>query len=99
MKHVKPIALVTAASAALVVAVVSFRAPLASAASHSPPLDGVAAGPCNDQPNMAAALAQLRAARASLANAEHNKGGWRDNAEKATDNAIAETNKGCASAR
>jgi hypothetical protein len=96
MKHVKPIALVTAASAALVVAAVSFRAPLASAAAHAPPVDGVTAGACNDQPNMAAALAQLRAARASLNGAEHNKGGWRDNAEKATDNAIAETTRGCA---
>ena len=99
MKHAKPIALVTAATAALVVAVVSFRAPVASAATHSPPVDGIAAGACNDQPNMAAALSQLRAARASLNSAEHNKGGWRDNAEKATDNAIAETTRGCALAR
>jgi hypothetical protein len=51
---------------------------------------------CNNQPNMAAALQGLRAARASLDRAEHNKGGWRDRAIKAADAAIHETENGCA---
>ena len=37
-----------------------------------------AAGVCHDQPNMANAAASLKAARASLDKAEHDKGGWRD---------------------
>jgi len=55
-----------------------------------------AAGVCHDQPNMAAALTSLRAARASLEKAEHNKGGWRVKAIEAADAAIRETDKGCA---
>jgi hypothetical protein len=55
-----------------------------------------AAGPCHDQPNMANALGQLKAARASLDKAEHNKGGWRVAAIEAADKAIAETDRGCA---
>jgi hypothetical protein len=55
-----------------------------------------AAGVCHDQPNMAAALGQLRGARASLAKAEHDKGGWRAAAIVASDNAIKETERGCA---
>ena len=55
-----------------------------------------AAGVCHDQPNMAAALTSLRAARASLEKAEHNKGGWRVKAIEATDTAIKETDRGCA---
>lgn len=55
-----------------------------------------AGGVCHDQPNMAAALASLKAARASLEKAEHNKGGWRVEAIKATEAAIKETDKGCA---
>jgi hypothetical protein len=54
------------------------------------------AGNCHNQPNMAAALTGFRAARASLDRAEHNKGGWRDRAIQATDNALRETNNGCA---
>ena len=83
-----------AAALALAAAVVTF-APGASASTspYAPPT--VAAGACFDQPNMAAALNQLRAARGSLGSAEHNKGGWRDNAIKAADNAIAETVRGC----
>jgi hypothetical protein len=54
------------------------------------------AGVCHDQPNMAAAAASLKAARASLEKAEHNKGGWRVAAIEATDKAIAETDRGCA---
>jgi hypothetical protein len=52
-------------------------------------------GACNNQSNMAAALAGLRAARASLDKAEHNKGGWRVKAIEATDVAIRETDRGC----
>jgi hypothetical protein len=55
-----------------------------------------AAGVCHDQPNMAAAVQSLRAARASLEKAEHNKGGWRVKAIEATDIAIKETDRGCA---
>ena len=55
-----------------------------------------AAGVCHDQANMAAALGSLRAARASLEKAEHNKGGWRVAAIEATDKAIRETDRGCA---
>jgi len=53
-------------------------------------------GPCYDQRNMAEALEHLHQARAALDRAEHNKGGWRDNAIRATDNAIHETEHGCA---
>jgi hypothetical protein len=55
-----------------------------------------AAGVCHDQPNMAAAASSLKAARASLDKAEHNKGGWRVAAIEATNKAIAETDRGCA---
>jgi hypothetical protein len=51
---------------------------------------------CNNQPNMAAALQHLRAARSWLERAEHNKGGWRARAIQTTDKAIAETERGCA---
>jgi hypothetical protein len=40
------------------------------------------------------ALEQLRAARAQLQEAEHNKGGWRVRAIANTDRAIAETEAG-----
>jgi hypothetical protein len=58
--------------------------------------DASAAGPCYDQPNMAAALGSLNSAKASLEKAEHNKGGWRVAAIEAASAAIAETNRGCA---
>ena len=51
---------------------------------------------CNNQGNMAAALAHLRNARGWLDRAEHNKGGWRDRAIQSTNQAIAETERGCA---
>jgi hypothetical protein len=54
------------------------------------------AGVCHDQPNMAAAAASLKNARASLDKAEHNKGGWRVAAIEAANKAIAETDRGCA---
>jgi hypothetical protein len=53
-------------------------------------------GVCKNQPNMQSALDHLKQARASLDKAEHNKGGWRDAAIQATDNALRETNRGCA---
>jgi len=56
----------------------------------------IAMGVCHDQPNMAAAAASLKSARASLDKAEHNKGGWRVAAIEATNKAIAETDRGCA---
>ena len=51
---------------------------------------------CNNQPNMAAGLANLVRARQALDKAEHNKGGWRVLAIEATDAALRETNRGCA---
>jgi hypothetical protein len=54
------------------------------------------AAACNNQPNMAAALTHLRNARGWLAQAEHNKGGWRDRAMQTTETAIHETERGCA---
>ena len=83
MKIWKPIALCTVAGA--VVAALALRSAPAEAG-----------GVCHGQPNMQAALDGLRAARASLDKAEHNKGGWRDRAEAAADNAIKETVAGCA---
>jgi hypothetical protein len=55
-----------------------------------------AEGACHNQPNMQSALEHLRQARASLDKAEHNKGGWRERAVVATENALKETNAGCA---
>ncbi len=54
------------------------------------------AGECSNQGNMQDALNHFRAARAALDRAEHNKGGWRDRAIIAADNAIHETLAGCA---
>jgi hypothetical protein len=65
-------------------------------ASVAIPKIAEASGVCHDQPNMAAAAASLKAARASLDKAEHNKGGWRVAAIEATNKAIAETDRGCA---
>jgi hypothetical protein len=50
---------------------------------------------CNNQPAMAAALGSLAKARDWLARAEQNKGGWRDEALRATDTAMGQTIKGC----
>lgn len=47
-----------------------------------------------DQPHMHAALEHLRAARAELRMAEHDKGGWRVRAVENVDRAIAETERG-----
>ena len=54
------------------------------------------AGQCNNQINMANALNSLRSGRAALDKAEHDKGGWRVKAIEASDNAIKETERGCA---
>jgi hypothetical protein len=52
-----------------------------------------------DQPHMRRALENLRAARAELQVAEHNKGGWRLRAIANTDRAIHETETGMAVGR
>lgn len=52
-----------------------------------------------DQPEMRAALENLRAARHHLEHAEHNKGGWRVRAIENTDRAIHETEAGMEHAR
>jgi hypothetical protein len=49
-----------------------------------------------DQPHMRRALEHLRAARAELQSAEHDKGGWRVRAIENTDRAIHETERGMA---
>jgi len=46
------------------------------------------------QPHMDRALGHLRAARAELMVAEHNKGGWRERAIANVDRAIADTERG-----
>jgi hypothetical protein len=52
-----------------------------------------------DQPHMRRALENLRAARAELEVAEHNKGGWRIRAIENTNRAIRETENGMAVGR
>jgi len=52
-----------------------------------------------DQPHMRRALEHLRAARAELQAAEHNKGGWRARAINNVNQAIADTETGMAFAR
>jgi hypothetical protein len=52
-----------------------------------------------DQPRMRRALEHLRAAKAELQAAEHNKGGWRDRAIHNVNQAIADTERGMAFAR
>ena len=51
------------------------------------------------EPHMRAALEHLRAARAELQKAEHNKGGWRVKAIANLDNAIADVERGMGVAR
>jgi hypothetical protein len=52
-----------------------------------------------DQPNMRAALAHLREAKAALQRAEHNKGGHRGKAVGLINRAIAEVEAGIAVGR
>jgi hypothetical protein len=52
-----------------------------------------------DQPHMRRAREHLRAARAELQSAEHNKGGWRLRAIENTDRAIRDTENGMAVGR
>jgi len=52
-----------------------------------------------EQPHMRRALEHLRAARAELEVAEHNKGGWRIRAIEHVARAIRETENGMAAAR
>lgn len=54
---------------------------------------------CQGQPNMAAALKSLKAAKGSLEKAEHNKGGWRKTALDNTNLAIGSTQQGCSAAK
>jgi len=51
------------------------------------------------QPHMERALENLRAARAELQIAEHDKGGWRVRALENVNRAIADTERGMAFAR
>ncbi len=74
------------------VSVASFVASVAVACTPAAP-PGPAA--CNNQPNMASALVSLERARDWLLRAEQNKGGWRDAAIQATDNARGATITGC----
>jgi hypothetical protein len=86
MKHIKPIAGCSFAAIAFIGAVIACG-PAASPGG---------AGACNNQPNMANAVGELREARAALDRAEHDKGGWRVAAINATTDAIQETERGCA---
>ena len=70
------------------------ESPAPAPAPAAPPAAG--GGACNNQPNMAGALQELREARGSLERAEHDKGGWRVKAVEATNTAIRETENGCA---
>jgi hypothetical protein len=89
----KPIALVLAAGLATSIGIQT-----ASANKNPAPEPSTLSGPCFDQHNMADAKTHLNEALTSLGKAEHNKGGWRDNAVTATNNAIGFVNTGCASA-
>jgi hypothetical protein len=60
------------------------------------PSTGAGTGQCNNQTNMSNAVVELREARAALERAEHDKGGWRASAINATNEAIRETERGCA---
>lgn len=86
-----PLAILSVLGFAITVGCVVHEYP--APAPGAPP--GAAAG-CGNQPNMNNALTTLRDARNWLGRAEHNKGGWRDNAIASTDNAINETQRGCA---
>jgi hypothetical protein len=88
----KPMVLVAAGVVASVVAVAPVSA-VSNLVLGAPAM--AASSACNDQPNMSAALTQLRGARAALDHAEHDKGGWREKAVEATDDAIRAAETGC----
>jgi hypothetical protein len=85
----KPIAIVATAGLAL-----SLGVQIASA--HDSTIEQSNIGNCHNQPNMLAAARSLYSARDSLVRAEHDKGGWRGRAQAAAQNAIHETENGCA---
>jgi hypothetical protein len=72
--------------------IAAFTAAVAAACTPAVP-EGPAA--CNNQPLMASAVTSLQRARDWLGRAEHNKGGWREQAMTATTNALTETIRGC----
>ena len=88
----KPMVLVAAGVVASVVAIAPVSA-VSNLVLGAPAMAANSA--CNDQPNMAAALTQLRGARAALDHAEHDKAGWREKAVHATDDAIRAAETGC----
>jgi hypothetical protein len=82
----KPLAIASTSALALVVGY------QAASAGPAPQPSGIE----EKQPHMEAALASLNAAHASLQKAEHDKGGWRAAAVRATETAISETKRGIA---
>ena len=97
MNFWKPLALVSMATTALVIgceahATVVAQQPSGPAVAPGP---GPAPGRAG-QPNMEGALEHLRAAKGFLDRAEHDKGGWRVAALRATETAIGETQRGIA---
>src|SRR5579862_4708873 len=94
MNFWKPLALVSMATTALVIGCEA-HANVAATAPAAAPGPGPAPGRAG-QPNMEAALEHLRAARGFLDRAEHDKGGWRVAAIRATQTAIEETQRGMA---
>lgn len=93
----KPIAAASVAAFALSLVVACGSSPPPPPAPPPPPGPAAPAGPgaCANQPNMMAAVSSLEKARAWLERAEHNKGGWREAAVVATNNALNETVRGC----
>jgi hypothetical protein len=99
MKSITQVLVASAATALTLAAVVTISHGASAATSSSPAPTQVTSGACFDQGNMQSALNQLRGARAALDHAEHDKAGWREDAVKATDAAIAATVRGCQSAK
>jgi hypothetical protein len=88
---VKPLSLAAAAALA-------FVAGVAYADGHTAASNVAGPETCWDQPNMQAAKTKLAEAIGYLEKAEHNKGGWRESAIGSARQALAETNRGCATA-
>jgi len=89
MKLWTPIAACSVALFAVVAGCVVHEGPM-----PPPPPSGAGEG-CHGQPNMAAALHDLKEARGWLDRAEHNKDGWRVKAIEAAETAVNETARGC----